>query len=124
MTRPVRPCYYKRLCDTYRSVEMFAIIETGGKQYRVSPGDQIRVETLPGELNSPVEFSRVLAVCKDGGELLAGDEVRAARVTGAITAHGRADKITVFKFKRKKQYKRKIGHRQNYTQVRINEVVL
>jgi large subunit ribosomal protein L21 len=103
---------------------MFAIIETGGKQYRVSPGDQIRVETLPGELNSPVEFSRVLAVCKDGGELLAGDEVRAARVTGAITAHGRADKITVFKFKRKKQYKRKIGHRQNYTQVRINEVVL
>jgi len=102
---------------------MYAIIETGGKQYRVAPGDEIRVETLAGEVNSPVEFSRVLAVATDDGKMRAGAEAAGARVTGTITAGGRAKKVTVFKFKRKKQYKRKIGHRQNYTQVRISEIV-
>jgi len=103
---------------------MFAIIETGGKQYRVAPGDQIRVESLPGELNSAVEFSRVLAVSKDSGELLAGGELSVARVRGTITATGRGRKVTVFKFKRKKQYKRKSGHRQSYTEVKINEILV
>ena len=79
---------------------MYAIIETGGKQYRVAPGDEIRVETLAGELNSPVEFSRVLAVAQDNGQVLAGPEAGAAKVLGAITATGRARKVTVFKFKR------------------------
>ena len=103
---------------------MYAIIKTGGKQHRVSPGDEIRVETLPGDVNSPVEFAQVLAVAKDSGEVLAGAEAAGARVTGIITANARAKKVTVFKFKRKKQYKRTIGHRQNYTQVKISEVVL
>jgi large subunit ribosomal protein L21 len=103
---------------------MYAIIKAGGKQYRVAPGDEIRVETLPGAVNEPVEFSQVLAVAKDSGEVLAGGDVAAARVKGTITASGRAKKVTVFKFKRKKQYKRTIGHRQNYTQVKISEVVL
>ena len=103
---------------------MYAIIETGGKQYKVAPGDEIRVETLPGAANGPVEFSQVLAVAKDSGEVLAGADVASARVKGVITGEGRAKKVTVFKFKRKKQYKRKIGHRQNYTQVKISEVVL
>ncbi len=102
---------------------MHAVIETGGKQYRVAPGDEIQVETLAGELNSPIEFSRVLAVTKDSGEVLAGADLTSARVTGTITANGRAKKVLVFKYKRKKQYKRTIGHRQNYTQVRINEVL-
>jgi large subunit ribosomal protein L21 len=103
---------------------MYAIVETGGKQYRVAPGDEIRVETLPGEVNGPVEFTRVLAVSKDDGELLAGAGAAGARVTGTITAVGRGEKVTVFKYKRKKQYKRKTGHRQNYTQVRINEIIV
>ncbi len=103
---------------------MHAVIETGGKQYRVAPGDEIQVETLAGEVNSPIEFSRVLAVTKDSGEVVAGADVASARVTGTITANGRAKKVLVFKFKRKKQYKRTIGHRQNYTQVKINEVLL
>ena len=103
---------------------MYAIIETGGKQYRVAPGDEIRVETLPGDVNGPVEFARVLAVSKDNGDVLAGTEVAGARVTGTITANGRAKKVTVFKFKRKKQYKRTIGHRQNYTQVKISEILV
>ena len=103
---------------------MHAVIETGGKQYRVAPGDEIQVETLAGEVNSPIEFSRVLAVTKDSGEVVAGADVASARVTGTITANGRTKKVLVFKFKRKKQYKRTIGHRQNYTQVKINEVLL
>ncbi len=103
---------------------MFAVIETGGKQYRVSPGDTVMVETLAGEAGAAVEFDRVLAVGKDDGTLLAGPEAAGAKVRGEIARHGRGDKIIVFKFKRKKQYKRTIGHRQNFTAVKISEIVL
>jgi large subunit ribosomal protein L21 len=103
---------------------MYAIIETGGKQYRVAPGDEIRVEKLPGEVNEAVAFDRVLAVATDTGEVLAGSAAAAARVTGTITGEGRARKVTVFKFKRKRQYKRTIGHRQRYTQVRISDITV
>lgn len=102
---------------------MYAIIKTGGKQYRVAPGDVIRVETLPGEPGSDVEFTPV-AVFNDGGELVAGNDLGSATVKGTITATGRAPKILVFKFKRKKQYKKTIGHRQNYTQVRVGEIAV
>jgi len=101
---------------------MYAVIETGGKQYRVAPGQTIDVDTLAGDIGADVEFDRVLAVSNDGG-LSVGDAVKAARVRGKITAHGRGDKILVFKFKRKKQYKRTIGHRQAYTQVQVEEII-
>jgi large subunit ribosomal protein L21 len=101
---------------------MYAVIETGGKQYRVAPGQTIDVDTLAGEIGTDVEFDRVLAVSGDGG-LSVGDAVKSARVRGKITAHGRGDKILVFKFKRKKQYKRTIGHRQAYTRVQVEEIV-
>ena len=98
---------------------MYAVIETGGKQYRVTPGESVEVETLAGEIGSPVEFTRVLAVVD-------GDQVKSpapgAKVTGTITAQDRGDKTLVFKFKRKKQYKRTIGHRQNFTRVQIGEI--
>ena len=103
---------------------MYAIIETGGKQYRVAPGDEIRVEKLTGEKNGTVEFSRVLAVANDSGEVMAGAAAGSARVTATILNNGRAKKVTVFKFKRKKQYKRTIGHRHDYTQVRISDIVV
>jgi len=102
---------------------MFAVIETGGKQYRVAPGDTVVVETLGGEAGAAVEFDRVLAVGKDDGTLVTGAEAAAARVRGQIEEHGRGDKVIVFKFKRKKQYKRTIGHRQNFTAVKISEIV-
>jgi large subunit ribosomal protein L21 len=102
---------------------MYAVIETGGKQYRVSPGDTIVVETLAGEPGAAVEFDRVLAVGKDDGEIVAGKDVAGAKVKGSIKGHDRADKILVFKFKRKKQYKRTIGHRQNQTSVTIAEIL-
>jgi large subunit ribosomal protein L21 len=102
---------------------MYAVIETGGKQYRVAPGDVVRVETLEGEVGSEIELGRVLAVVNDSNEVTAGTAVADARVKGTISAHGRGDKIIVFKFKRKKQYKRTIGHRQNYTQVTVGEIL-
>jgi len=101
---------------------MYAVIETGGKQYRVAPGDVISVETLPGEVGSEIEFEKVLAVVGDDGQLRAGSELAGAKVKATITAHGRGEKVTVFKFKRKKQYKRTIGHRQNQTTVTVAEI--
>ncbi len=103
---------------------MYAVVETGGKQYRVSPGDTIEVETLAGEPGSDVELDKVLAVSSDSGELLTGEDVAAARVKATIIAHPRGKKITVFKFKRKKQYKRTIGHRQNLTRLTVKEILV
>jgi large subunit ribosomal protein L21 len=102
---------------------MYAVIETGGKQYRVAPGDVIRVEKLSGEAGAEVEFDKVLAVSKDTGELLCGPETAQARVKAVITGHDRSDKVLVFKFKRKKQMRRTIGHRQAFTSVKVNEIV-
>lgn len=101
---------------------MYAVIETGGKQYRVAPGDTIEVEKLPGPVGTEVELSRVLAVSRDD-RLLTGSELDGARVRATITAQGRGEKIRVFKFKRKKQYKRTIGHRQHLTQLKVTEIL-
>lgn len=103
---------------------MYAVIETGGKQYRVTPGDVVYVETLEGEEGAVVEFDRVLAISTESNQLLAGEQASAARVRGIIKSQTRGEKILVFKFKRKKQYKRTIGHRQNRTAVSISEIVV
>jgi large subunit ribosomal protein L21 len=100
---------------------MYAVIETGGKQYRVTPGESVQLETLAGEIGSQVEFNRVLAVVDDG-DVKTGTAAAGAIVRGTITEHDRDAKTIVFKFKRKKQYRRTIGHRQNYTRVQINEI--
>jgi large subunit ribosomal protein L21 len=101
---------------------MYAVIETGGKQYRVAPGQTIQVDTIAGEVGADVEFDRVLILSNEANELITGDSLKTARVRGKIAEHGRGDKILVFKFKRKKQYKRTIGHRQNYTKVQVQEI--
>ena len=100
---------------------MHAIIETGGKQYRVAPGDVVRVETLAGEVGSEVELP-LRAVFKDEGQLVSGADLGHATVKATIVANGRGKKVLVFKFKRKKQYKRTIGHRQNLTEVKVGEI--
>jgi large subunit ribosomal protein L21 len=102
---------------------MYAVVEVGGKQFRVAPGDVIKVDTLAGDVGSEVEFSSVLAVMNDSNELTVGSALAEARVKGTISEHGRGDKVIVFKFKRKKQYKRTIGHRQNYTAVKVSEIL-
>jgi len=100
---------------------MYAVIETGGKQYRVAPGETVDVETVAGEVGTEIELGRVLAVV-DGEDVKAGAATQGAKVTGTILAHDRGAKTIVFKFKRKKQYKRTIGHRQNFTRVKVNEI--
>ena len=101
---------------------MYAVIETGGKQYRVTPGEVVSVEKLAGEAGSEVEFGKVLAVVNDAGELSTGAAVANAKVTGSIQKQDRDDKVIVFKFKRKKQYKRTIGHRQYKTHVKVSGI--
>ena len=101
---------------------MHAIIQTGGKQYRVAPGDVIRVDKLPFDVGSALEFPSVLAVFKDG-EALTESQLANAKVIATITANDRAKKVVVFKFKRKKQYKRTIGHRQHFTELRVTDIV-
>ena len=103
---------------------MYAVIETGGKQYRVAPGDQIKVETIPGEVGTQVELGRVLAVFGDDQQVISGAQLAGAKVTATINDNDRTGKVLVFKFKRKKQYKRTIGHRQNYTAVTVNDITV
>ena len=100
---------------------MYAIVETGGKQYRVAPGEVVRIGKLAGDVGSEVELP-ALAVFQDGGDLLAGAD--AGKVKGTIVANGRGKKVLVFKFKRKKQYKRTQGHRQDFTDVRVGEILV
>jgi large subunit ribosomal protein L21 len=95
---------------------MQLIIETGGKQYVVSPGEVVRVEKLPGEVGAEVELP-VKAAFQEGAMV----SVRTLKAT--IVSNGRGDKVTVFKFKRKKQYKKTIGHRQAFTEIQVGEVV-
>jgi large subunit ribosomal protein L21 len=100
---------------------MYAVIETGGKQYRVAPGDTVRVDKLAGEVGAKVELGKVVALV-DNGAVTTGDSAAAAKVLGTITEQDRAKKVLVFKFKRKKQYKRTQGHRQHYTAVKVSEI--
>jgi large subunit ribosomal protein L21 len=95
---------------------MQLIIETGGKQYVVSPGEVVRVEKLPGEVGAEVELP-VKAAFENGAM------VSARSTMATIVGNGRGDKVIVFKFKRKKQYKRTIGHRQSFTEIKLSEVV-
>ena len=97
---------------------MHAILETGGKQYRVASGDVVRVEKVIGDVGSEIEIP-VKAAFKDDGELVTGGSIKAT-----IVAAGRGDKIIVFKFKHKKQYKKTIGHRQSFTEVKVGEIVV
>lgn len=101
---------------------MYAIFRTGGKQYKVSPGDVIRIEKLEGEPGSEVEFNHVFAVRKDT-LTLGSPLVENAKVTATILRNAREPKVRVLKYKRKKQYRRTIGHRQPYTEVKIQEIV-
>jgi large subunit ribosomal protein L21 len=98
---------------------MYAVIRTGGKQYRVAPGDVLKIEKTPAGENNTVEFSDVVAVSAESGKLT---QPTGAKVIGTVLGEGRGNKVLVFHFKRKKQYKKLQGHRQAYTQVRINEI--
>ena len=98
---------------------MYAVIKTGGKQYRVTPGDTLRIEKS-AQQNGPLEFSEVLAVSGEEGKF--EQDLGGAKVLAEVESEVRGDKILVFHFKRKKQYKKMQGHRQDFVDVKINEI--
>lgn len=102
---------------------MYAVVASGGKQVRVSPGDSVRVEKLDGAVGDHISFDRVLLVAGEDGEARVGTPtVEGVQVSGTIKAHGRGPKIKVFKMKRRTGYRRHQGHRQGYTEVVIDKI--
>lgn len=102
---------------------MYAVIESGGKQYRVQPGDTVVLEKLPGSAGDKIEFDKVLLVSGDDSVAIGRPVIEGAKVTGQIVEQGRGAKLTVFKFKRRKNQRKRNGHRQAYTAVAIKTVV-
>lgn len=101
---------------------MYAVIKTGGKQYRVAAGDTLKVESLAADVGQQVKLADVLAIV-DGDKLTAGAPlIDGAAVTATVLSHGRGDKITIFKMQRRKHFQKHGGHRQNYTELRIDEI--
>ncbi|MCT4594863.1 MAG: 50S ribosomal protein L21 [Anaeromicrobium sp.] len=101
---------------------MYAIIETGGKQYRVQEGDTLFVEKLTANEGEVVEFDKVLALSKEGQLTVGTPSVDGAKVSATVVKNGKAPKVIVFKYKAKKDYRKKQGHRQPYTQVKIEKI--
>ncbi len=101
---------------------MYAVIKTGGKQYRVSPGDKLKVETIDAEVGASFDFDTVLMI-SDGDALTVGTPtIASAKVTAEVVAHGRGKKVEIIKFKRRKHHQKRTGHRQNFTQVEIQSI--
>ena len=101
---------------------MYAVIKTGGKQYRISPGDLVKVEKIEGEAGQRIQLGEVLLIGGDGPARIGTPVVPEASVTAEIVSQGRGEKIIVFKKKRRKGYRKKAGHRQHLTTVRIDEI--
>ena len=101
---------------------MYAVIKTGGKQYRVAPGQKLKVEQIPADIGQEITLDQVLSV-GEGEQLKIGTPlVAGAVVTATVLAQGRHDKIKIFKMRRRKHYQKRQGHRQNYTELRIDAV--
>jgi large subunit ribosomal protein L21 len=99
-----------------------AIVRTGGKQYRIEPGALLRVEKLDGEVGATIELSDVLLVGRGADAVIGTPVVPGAKVTGTITGQGRGPKLIVYKFKRRKNQRRRHGHRQSYTEIKIEGI--
>ena len=99
----------------------YAVLVTGGKQYRVAPGETIRVEKLEAEAGSEVTFDNILLL-GDGNGITVGDALKGATVTATVKSHGRADKVRIIKFRRRKHHMKHQGHRQHYTEIEITGI--
>ena len=102
---------------------MYAVIQSGGKQYRVKSGEQLRVEALPAAVGAAVSFDLVLMLGEGEAARVGAPFVAGATVKATVLAHGRAEKLRIFKLRRRKHYQKTQGHRQSYTEVRIDEIV-
>jgi large subunit ribosomal protein L21 len=101
---------------------MYAVVRSGGRQFRVAQGESVRVEKLPGAVGDSVELSEVLLVGDAGKSRVGTPLVAGVKVVGTIVAQGKAPKLTMFKMKRRKGYRRKYGHRQRYTEIRVDRI--
>jgi large subunit ribosomal protein L21 len=102
---------------------MYAVIKSGGKQYRVESGARLRVEALPAEVGAAVSFDEVLLVGEGDSLKIGAPLVTGARVKATVVSHGRADKVRIFKLRRRKHHQKSQGHRQSYTEVRIDDII-
>jgi len=102
---------------------MYAVIKTGGKQYKVAPGEKLKVEQLAVDVGAEVVLDQVLMVGEGESVRVGQPTVAGATVKAIVVAHGRADKVTIFKMRRRKHYQKHQGHRQNYTELKIDSIV-
>jgi large subunit ribosomal protein L21 len=102
---------------------MYAVVQTGGKQVKLTPGDVVRVESLDAPVGDTVELGEVKLMAGESGLVVDPKQLASAKVVCEVTAHGRGKKIRVFKYKRRKNYSRLRGHRQNYTQLKVKDIV-
>ena len=101
---------------------MYAVIKTGGKQYRVAKGDKLKVEKLPVEAGGSVDIDDVLMVGDGDNVTIGAPRVDGGKVTATVVSHGRHDKIEIVKFKRRKHHQKRTGHRQDYTEIQITDI--
>ncbi|MGD9786942.1 MAG: 50S ribosomal protein L21 [Sulfuricellaceae bacterium] len=101
---------------------MYAVIKTGGKQYRVTPGEKIKVEQIPADIGSEIVLDQVLMIADGDAVKVGAPLVDGASIKATVLAHGRHDKVRIFKMRRRKHYRKSQGHRQNYTEIQIGDI--
>jgi large subunit ribosomal protein L21 len=111
-----------RILFEQRSPSMYAVIKTGGKQYRVAPGEKIKIEQIPADVGAQIVLDQVLMVSDGDAVKLGNPLVSGAKVSATVIAHGRGTKVKIFKMRRRKHYQKTQGHRQNYTEIRVDAI--
>jgi large subunit ribosomal protein L21 len=101
---------------------MYAVIKTGGKQYRVNQGDKLKIEKIPGDVGANVVLDQILTVVDGDNVTIGSPIVRGASVTATVVSHGRHDKVRIFKMRRRKHYRKSQGHRQSFTEIQIDKI--
>jgi large subunit ribosomal protein L21 len=101
---------------------MYAVIKTGGKQYKVAPGDTLKVESLTGDVGAQISFEEVLMIADGDKQTVGAPLIKGGKVSAEVVAHGRGDKIRIIKHRRRKHYHKEQGHRQNFTEVKITAI--
>ena len=101
---------------------MYAVIKTGGKQYRVAPGEKIKIEQIPADVGAQIVLDQVLMVAEGESVKVGNPLVDGAKVSATVLAHGRGQKLRIFKMRRRKHYQKTQGHRQNYTEIRVDSI--
>lgn len=103
---------------------MYAVVKTGGKQYKVAAGEKLKIETIPGDVGSEIVLDQVLMLADGDAVTLGTPLVSGASVKATVLSHGRGDKVRIFKLRRRKHYQKRQGHRQNYTEIKIDAISL